>query len=279
MICRQCPRNCGVDREKELGFCKEGEKIRIAKIIDNFMWEEPPVSGKNGTCVIFFSGCNLRCSYCQNYKISRGGVGKESSAEEFAKLLEKIDSSSNESIDLVTPTHFSNQLISAFKIYKPKKKVIYNTSGYESLETIKEISSFVDIFLTDFKYFDENLAKRFSFACDYREKAVTAIKAMHKYRPNIFINEILDKGVIIRHLVLPGQTKDSIDILRLIKKEIDDPVISLMSQFVPSGEEGIGRRLYALEYKIVLKEAKKIGLKKGFFQDLSSSSEKFIPHF
>lgn len=279
MICRQCPRNCGVDREKELGFCKEGEKIRIAKIIDNFMWEEPPVSGKNGTCAIFFSGCNLRCSYCQNYKISRGGVGKEYSAEEFARLLEKIDSSSNESIDLVTPTHFSNQLISAFKIYKSKKKVIYNTSGYESLETIKEISPFVDIFLTDFKYFDESLAKRFSFAGDYREKAVTAIKAMHKYSPNVFINEILDKGVIIRHLVLPEQTKDSIDILRLIKKEFDDPVISLMSQYVPSGEEGIGRKLYALEYKIVLNEAKKIGLKKGFFQDLSSSSEKFIPHF
>lgn len=279
MICRQCPRNCGVDREKELGFCKEGEKIRIAKIIDNFMWEEPPVSGKNGTCAIFFSGCNLRCNYCQNYKISRGGVGKEYSAEEFASLLEKIDSSSNESIDLVTPTHFSNQLISAFKIYKPKKKVIYNTSGYESLETIKEISPFVDIFLTDFKYFDEKLAKKFSFAGDYREKAVTAIKAMHKYSPNVFINEILDKGVIIRHLVLPGQTKDSIDILRLIKKEFDDPVISLMSQYVPSGEEGIGRKLYALEYKIVLNEAKKIGLKKGFFQDLSSSSEKFIPHF
>lgn len=279
MICRQCPRNCGVDREKELGFCKEGKKIRIAKIIDNFMWEEPPVSGKNGTCAIFFSGCNLRCSYCQNYKISRGGVGKEYSAEEFARLLKKIDSSSNESIDLVTPTHFSNQLIRAFKIYKPKKKVIYNTSGYESLETIKEISPFVDIFLTDFKYFDENLAKRFSFAGDYREKAVTAIKAMHKYRSNVFINEILDKGVIIRHLVLPGQTKDSIDILRLIKIEFDDPVISLMSQYVPSGEEGIGRKLYALEYKIVLNEAKKIGLKKGFFQDLSSSSEKFIPHF
>ena len=279
MRCEMCPRKCGIDREKFPGFCGERDKIRIAKIIHNFMWEEPPVSKDKGTCAIFFSGCNLRCSYCQNYKISRGGIGKEYTIEEFANLLKEIDKTDDESIDLITPTHFVYYIIKALEIYTPKKPIVYNTSGYESVEMIEKIAPYISIFLPDFKYFDEELSKKYSKAPDYFNVALKAIKTMNKLKPNKFENGELVEGVIIRHMVLPGCAKDSVKILEAISKNINDPVISLMSQFTPSGEEKKGRKISNLEYKVVLAAAKRLNLTKGYFQDLTAADENFIPEF
>ena len=279
MKCNYCPRKCGVDRTCLCGFCGEEENIRIAKVIDNFMWEEPDIVRDNGTCAIFFSGCNLKCSFCQNYKISRGGVGKVYTTEEFVELLKKIDKSNNETIDLITPTHFYKQIISAFKNYKPKKKVIWNSSGYETEEEIEQISEYVDIFLPDFKYSDNNLAQKLSKAKDYFEVAGKAIKKMSELKPNVYNNGRLESGVIIRHLVLPGEVENSLGVLEFIKQNIKDPIVSLMAQFVPSGEGQIGRILKPIEYKIVLNRAKSLGLEKGYIQELSASDKNFIPDF
>mgnify|MGYP003571462952 CR=1 FL=1 len=274
-----CPRLCRVDRSKTLGFCGERNKIRIAKVIHNFMWEEPYITLKNGTCAIFFSGCNLKCSFCQNYKISRGGIGKSYSINQFVNLLKEIDSGSDETIDLITPTHFSYYILKALKIYRPKKKIIYNTSGYENEKIIKKLAKYVDIFLPDFKYFDSALSKKYSNCEDYFAISSKVIKLMTKLKPNIFKNGNLEQGVIIRHLILPDQTKDSLAILQYIKDNVKDPIISLMSQYTPSGEKKEGRKLLNLEYKVVLNKAKKLGLNKGFFQDMSASDENFIPEF
>lgn len=279
MKCYMCPRKCGVDRKLSQGFCGEKDKIRIAKTISHFMWEEPPVSGEKGTYAIFFSGCNLRCSYCQNYKISRGGVGKEYTVDEFVELLKEIDKTDNDSIDLITPTHFVDYIIQAFDIYKPKKKIVYNTSGYESQQTIKKIANYVDIFLPDFKYCDPSLSLKLSRAEDYFEVASCAIKLMSQLKENVYENDSLKQGVIIRHLVLPENVKDSIKILDFISQNIKDPIISLMSQFIPSGELKNGRKINNLEYKTVLSHANKLGLNEGYFQELSSSSEDYIPNF
>lgn len=279
MKCNACPRKCNVDRNSSLGFCNEGEEIRVAKIINNFKWEEPPISGNNGTCAIFFSGCNLKCSFCQNYKISRGQVGDLFTSEEFANILKQIDESSNESIDLITPTHFTNQILKAFEIYKPKKKVVWNSSGYESVSSVDKIAKYVDIFLPDFKYYSPELSLHFSKAKDYFEIARKAIKRMSVLKPNKFKNGVLTEGVIIRHLVLPSHAKDSFEIFNFIKQNIDNPIISVMSQFTPNGEDKEGRKLNVIEYKAVLSHIKKLGLTNGYFQDLSSADENYIPEF
>ena len=279
MKCFACPRKCGRDREKEIGFCGEGNQIRVAKIIHNFKWEEPPISKEKGTCAIFFSGCNLRCSYCQNYTISRGGRGSLYTIEEFAELLKKIDDSESETIDLITPTHFVDQLLEVFKIYKPKKKVIYNSSGYELEEQIEKIAPYVDIFLPDFKYADNNLAEQFSCCKNYFEVASKAVLKMCKLKSNVFKDGCLEQGVLIRHLVLPNQVQNSLRVFDFIKENIKNPYISIMSQFTPNGEMKEGRRILPLEYKLVLNHLKKIGLNDGFMQDMDAADEEYIPNF
>lgn len=279
MKCFDCPRNCGVDRNQNLGFCREGDKIRIAKIIPNFMWEEPCLTGNKGALAIFFSGCNLRCKFCQNYQISHIGKGEEYSPQEFKDLLSTYNLSNFSCIDLITPTHFSSLLFKALKDFNSPIPIVWNSSGYEKVETIKKVSSFVDIFLIDFKYYDNQLAQHLSCTNDYFEYASTCIKEISILKPNKFDNNLMQQGMIIRHLVLPENYKDSIKILDYIKTNINDPVIALMSQFTPTKESPIKERLKPLEFKILLSHAKKIGLNKGYFQDLSSSSTEFIPKF
>ena len=279
MKCFSCPRKCGIDRDNNNGFCGEGNKIRIAKIINNFMWEEPPVSKQKGTCAIFFSGCNLRCKFCQNYQISRGGKGELFTVKEFADLLRKIDQSDNESIDLITPTHFTDQIVDAFKIYRPKKKIVYNSSGYELEEQIEKIAEYVDIFLPDFKYSSGDLSQKLSFAKDYFDVASRAVLKMVNLKQNVFKEGLMEQGVIIRHLVLPGEIENTLRVLDFVKENISNPVISVMAQFVPSGEVKDGRKINNLEYKIVLNHIHKLGLTEGYVQGLNSADDKFIPSF
>ena len=279
MKCYDCPRNCGVDRDFEFGFCKESNKIRISKIIENFMWEEPCISGEKGALAIFFSGCNLRCEFCQNMEISHKGKGEYYSPEEFRKLIESFDLNKYCSIDLITPTHFSSQLYLALKDFQSPIPIVWNSSGYESEKAIEKVSEFVDVFLPDFKYFSSQLSHKLSLAKDYFDITLKAIKKMRELKDeNIFKNGILTKGVLIRHLVLPGQVEDSKKILSTIKTEIKSPFISIMSQFTPIGEN-FKRKIYPLEYKIVLDFAQKIGLNDGFFQDFDSADKNFVPNF
>lgn len=280
MLCYDCPRNCGVDRNKNLGFCREEENIRIAKIIENFKWEEPCISGKKGALAIFFSGCNLRCEFCQNFNISHKGKGDVYSSEEFRNLLENYDLSKFSCIDLITPTHFSSKIIESLQNFKSPIPIVWNSSGYEKEETIERLKNIVDVFLPDFKYYSSELSLKLSYAKDYFEVALKAIKKMRELKPkNIFNDEILQSGVLIRHLVLPGQVKDSFKILDYIKENINDPYISLMAQFTPIKKGTLNRRIYPLEYKAVLSHAEKLNLDKGYIQDITSANENFVPEF
>ena len=278
-LCFDCPRMCGVNREKGIGFCGEDNKIRVAKVIENFMWEEPCISGKKGALAIFFSGCNLRCEFCQNYQISHIGKGEKYSPEEFKRFLESFDQTNFASIDLITPTHFSSLLFEALKDFKHSIPIVWNSSGYENVDTIKKISAFADVFLPDFKFYDSALSKDLALAPDYFQVASAALKEMNSLRgENIFKDGVLTSGMLIRHLILPGHIDDSYKILQFIKDNIKNPFISLMGQFTPLGGK-ITKRLKPLEYKLVCSFASKLGLNNGYVQELTSAREDFIPNF
>ena len=278
MNCYDCPRECGIDRSKESGFCGEKNKIRVSKVIENFMWEEPCISGDKGALAIFFSGCNLRCEFCQNYKISHIGGGKEYSAQEFKEYLQSFDLTKFSSIDLITPTHFSSLLIEALKDFESPIPIVWNSSGYEKVEMIEKLSQVVDVFLPDFKYFSPELSFKYSKCKDYFDKTSQVILTMAKCKKeNVFENGILTKGVLIRHLVLPSQQKDSLKVLDFISKNFKNPLVSVMGQFTPTRGQ-ITRKLYPLEYKVVISYAEKLNLN-GYFQELTSANENFIPEF
>lgn len=281
MKCFDCPRNCGVDRRKQIGYCGEKENIKIAKIIENFMWEEPCISGEKGTLAIFFSGCNLRCEFCQNYEISHKSVGREYTPNEFYRLLLSYDLDRFSCIELITPTHFSSQILKALDNKKLPIPVVWNSSGYEKPEKIEKLAKVVDVFMPDFKYFSSELAKKYSRAEDYFNYVSKSIVRMRELKStNIFDNDgVLQSGLLIRLLVLPGNVIDSIKILDFIKENISEPQVSIMSQFTPCNNSSISRKLYPLEYKTVVAHARKLGLTNGYIQDFASASENFIPKF
>lgn len=285
MVCNICPRKCNIDRNKQVGFCGMSDKIKIARAELHF-WEEPCISGTNGSGTIFFSGCPLKCVYCQNNEISSGGFGKEISVSRLAEIFKELEEKGAHNINLVTPTHYSEQILDALKIYRPDIPIIYNCSGYESVETLKKFRGIVDIYLTDIKYFDGEVSKKYSKAENYFEAASCAVKEMISQQPeNIFDeNGIMKKGVIIRHLVLPLNVTQTKKILEWIKSELpDNVIISLMSQYLPVGKayeyKEINRRLTTREYEKALDLFDKFGFVNGFMQELSSSKEDFIPPF
>ncbi len=278
-LCTICPRHCKVNREDVTGFCRETQTLRIAKIIENFQWEEPCFNkGDKGVLAIFFSGCNLGCDYCQNDKISHGGVGTFHTIDQFVHLIEEKQKDAS-AIDLITPTHFSSALAQAFEKIDKKVPVIWNTSGYETTENIKMVSRFVDVFLTDLKYADDQIGQNFSNCKNYFSSALPAIKLMCRLKKDVYDGEFLCQGVLIRHLVLPGYIRNSLAVLDTIKKHMPKRKISLMSQFTPNGKSKLNRKLTAIEYKTVLAHAEKLGLNNGFWQDFDSSDCGFVPEF
>lgn len=278
ILCDTCPRQCKIDRNLNVGFCNEHDTIKIAKIIKNFQWEEPCITGRKGSFAIFFSGCNLRCDYCQNYEISRGGVGKEYSIEDFVKLIEE-NQSSHSSIDLITPTHFSLALTKAFEKIDKKIPVVWNTNGYETTENINMVSKFVDIFLTDLKYADDELGMQFSKCPNYFSAAMPALKSMCQQKPDIMEGDFMKQGVVIRHLVLPGYVNNSLKILDILNNNFPTRKISIMSQFTPNGKSKLDRKLNPIEYKAVLTHLKNLELSNGYVQDFESASDVFVPDF
>ena len=275
-ICNICPRHCRVDRKNESGFCGEKEEIRIAKVIDNFMWEEPCLTTKKGVVAIFFSGCNLKCSYCQNHEISSGGVGEIYSTENFISLLKEKEKTADY-FDFITPSHFTSAILKALEKYTPKVPIIWNSSAYESVEELKKLDKYISIYLLDFKYADNNLGARLSHVKNYFEIAQKVVEFCAK-KADVFNGEYMQSGLIIRHLVLPGEVKNSLAVLDFLKKNHSNRHLSLMSQFTPTLKSPIKRKLTALEYKIVAKHFLD-NFEKGYLQDFDSASDAFIPKF
>ena len=286
MICCLCPRTCKAERTENegFGFCRMPTSPVIARAAIH-RWEEPCISGENGTGAIFFSGCTLKCCFCQNFEISHKNDGVSVTKERLADVLRELEEQGVHTIDLVNPTHFSDAIISALKIYKPRVPVVYNSSGYDSVETLKRFEGLVDVYLPDLKYFDSERSSRYADCPDYFEKASLAVLEMHRQqRKTVFENGIIKRGLIIRHLVLPSNVDQSKKILSWIKNNLpDDTYISLMSQYTPYGNahsfKEINRRLTTAEYSKVINHFFDIGLENGFMQEKSSADTEFIPNF
>lgn len=283
MICNNCPRKCGIDRDNFVGVCGVQNNPKVAKAYLH-KWEEPIISAGNGSGTVFFSGCNLKCVYCQNFDISHNAFGKEISINRLAEIFKELEEKGASNINLVSPSHYVLAIKEALAIYRPNIPIVYNSSGYDSLESLEILKDYIDIYLVDFKYFDENLARKYSNAENYPEVAKSVIKKMREYKPSEIIEDgVMKSGVIIRHMVLPSHIDDSKNVLKWIKENVDNPFISLMGQYTPMYRAKefpeINRKLKPLEYKIVEEYMVKLGLTNGYSQELTSADESFTPIF
>ena len=291
-ICNDCPRKCNVKREALAdtgkGFCNMGENPVIARA-DLHFWEEPPISGTNGSGTIFFSGCNLQCVFCQNEKISRGKFGKEISIAELMDIYKQLIDKGAHNINLVTGDHFAEQIIKALDIAKSKGMdlpVVFNTSSYINKETLKKLEKYVDIYLADFKYFDNETAKKYSNADNYLQVVKTAIEEMvsQKGTPVYDDEGMMTKGVIVRHLLMPGKLQESKAIIRYVYEEYGERVVlSIMNQYTPLKQvekyPEINRKVTDEEYDSLINYAISIGVKEAYVQEGETAEESFIPSF
>ena len=286
--CCLCPRMCRADRTTASGYCKAPAGILAARAALHF-WEEPCISGTQGSGAIFFSGCTLRCCFCQNYKISRAPQGKSISSERLAEIFLELQEQDAHNINLVTATHYLPWILPALDMVKKQLHipVVYNCGGYERLETIQALRSYVDIWLPDLKYFSSNLSRRYSQAPDYFDRTSAAIRQMilQTGTPVFDAQGIMQKGVIIRHLVLPGQKKDSIQLIKWMAEELPKKqfYISLLSQYTPYEKNPdfpeLNRRITSYEYQKVVDTALESGLEQGFMQKRTSAKEEYTPSF
>ena len=285
MICTLCPRNCGVERTAEsgAGVCRMGTQPKIARAALH-MWEEPCISGTRGSGAVFFSGCGLRCVFCQNEAISQQGEGKIVTPARLAEIFRELEAQGAHNINLVTAAHFVPAVLEALSLYRPNIPMVYNSSGYESIETLRMLSGVVDISLPDYKYIDPNMAAMLSGARDYPDVAFAAIAEMIRQTgaPVYDENGMMQRGTLIRHLVLPGLTGDSMKILTRIRDEFPGIPVSLMGQYTPCGRAlsmpGMNRKIKKKEYARVLAHMEAIGLD-GYRQELGSADGAFIPSF
>lgn len=287
--CSICPRNCRINRTKgQIGYCQSGHEIKAA-LASVHMWEEPPISGSCGSGTIFFSGCNLRCVFCQNYTISSENSGKTISTERLSEIMLEQQARGVHNINLVTATHFIPSIIKAVQKAKNnglKIPIVYNTGGYEKVESIKMLEGTVDIYLPDIKYFSSELSLKYSGASDYFDYASEAVLEMyHQTGNNIYDdNGIMKSGVIIRHMIMPSHKEDSYKVLDWIRDNIGtEACVSLLSQYTPAYNaekyKEINRKLMSLEYTRVIEHFFDIGLKNGFMQEKSSAESKYTPIF
>lgn len=283
--CQLCPRRCGVDRTAgQTGFCGMGDTLTAARAALHY-WEEPPISGTNGSGAVFFSGCTLRCKFCQNYEISTQKNGVFISSDHLRDIFQSLIEQGAHNINLVTPTHFLPDIVPALTPKLPVP-VVYNCGGYERTETLRSLEGLVDVWLPDMKYSDPAVAKTLSAAPDYVEVAKAAISEMYRQTgPYVMENGLLKRGVMIRHLILPGQVENSIGVLDWIAQTFPkhSVLVSLMAQYVPYGEAKnlppYDRRLTETEYDTVLSWLYLNGLDDGFTQDFSAASVEYIPDF
>lgn len=291
MLCNLCPRKCNIDRDITRGFCNEGNTLRVARIAPHY-FEEPPISGRNGSGTVFFSGCSLKCIFCQNRDISgNDGIGYAIDGRQLEYEILKLQESGVHNINLVTPTHFVHLLIPILERLKSgdglKIPIVYNTSGYERPETLKALDGLIDIYLPDFKYYSPELAARYSGASDYPDVASAAVLEMLRQRKKYRFspNGLIESGVIIRHLVLPSHRADSISVIQHLASILnpDDILISIMSQYTPEFAKGtaytnLHRKITSFEYSSVVKTAEQLGFD-GFIQERASASTNYTPDF
>ena len=283
MKCNLCPRKCNVLRDNLKGFCKMPLLPKVARAALH-LWEEPIISGNKGSGTVFFSGCSLRCIYCQNYEVSRGNIGKEITVSRLAEIFKELEEQGAHNINLVSPTHYVHAIIEALKIYRPKIPIVYNSSGYESTQTLKLLEDYVDIYLIDFKYTDSAKAKEYSLAPDYPEVVKSAISECYRQKSECVIKDgILQKGVIVRHLVLPQNTKTAMEVFDWVRENAPQVYFSLMSQYLPFykalDHKILNRKITNREYKKVVDYICSFDFPNVFIQERESSNEKFIPSF
>lgn len=286
-ICNQCPRKCNAERREHDGdgYCRMGYAPRLARAALHF-WEEPCISGTRGSGTVFFSGCSLGCIYCQNYSISHEDHGKVITLDRLIDIFKELEQLGAHNINLVNPTHYAHIIYKAFEKYKPSIPIVYNSSGYEDVDTLRTLEGVVDIYLPDFKYTDGELSAKLSGAVDYFDVSVAAIGEMYRQVGGcVFDDEgMMKKGVIVRHLVLPGFISKSVNTLRYIKDSFPkDIFVSVMSQYTPAGNvkgfKTLERRLNSREYNRILDTVAMLGFDNGFVQELSSAKEEYIPPF
>lgn len=287
--CNICPHRCGANRMNgKTGRCKATDKVKVALAsIHNF--EEPCISGKNGSGTVFFSNCNLNCVFCQNYEISQLGKGKEISIEELADIFIKQQNKNVHNINLVTPTIYIYQIIEAIKLARDKGlkiPIVYNSNGYENVEALKHLKGYIDIYLPDLKYSNNEIAYKYSNIKNYYENAVQAIKEMYNQvgTPIIDENGIMKKGLMIRHLVLPNQLQNSKDVLKWINDNMDKKVfVSVMAQYFPTYRAKnfpeISRKLTKEEYNEIEQYLYSLDLENGYIQELGEHEEEYVPDF
>ena len=279
--CTLCPRRCGTDRTKKTGYCGMSATLTAAKAYLH-MWEEPCISGENGSGTVFFSGCSLRCVYCQNREIALGRVGAEITAERLAEIFLEQKGRGAENINLVTPTHYAPHIIAALDIVRGKLNipVVYNCGGYESVDTLKMLEGYVDVYLPDFKYADSAIAKKYSAAPDYPETAKAAIAEMVRQTGACAFNEngVMTRGTLVRHLVLPSYTENSKAALEYLYKTYgDDIYMSIMNQYTPLPHvkkyPEINRRVTDEEYADVISFAEVLGVENAYIQEGGTAKE------
>lgn len=289
MECILCPRMCRTDRAAgQMGYCRMPEEIHAARAALH-MWEEPCISGEEGSGTVFFSGCTLRCVFCQNYQIADGSVGKEISVERLAEIFLELQEKGANNINLVTPTHYAGQIKQALTRSRReglRLPVVYNTSGYETVEAIKGLEGYVDIYLPDMKYVSRELSFQYSKAADYFEKASAALAEMVRQTKEALYDErgIMKRGVIVRHLMLPGCLEDSKAVVRYLYETYHDTItISIMNQYTPlpqvAGIPELNRRVTEEEYEELVDYAIALGVENGYIQEGETAEESFIPAF
>lgn len=283
--CTLCPRRCGVDRTRgQLGFCKMPGQVHAARAGVHY-WEEPVISGSFGSGAVFFSGCTLKCAFCQNYDISQENFGKPLTSAELRAAFERLIDEGVQNINLVTPAHFLPDILPALEPKLPVP-VVYNCGGYESVETLRQLEGKIDVYLPDFKYSDNALAKKLSSAPDYFETTSAAIQEMYRQvgKP-VLEDDEMKRGVLVRHLVLPGCVDNSLGVLDWVAEHFrsGDILFSLMSQYVPMGRAvempPFDRRITELEYDSVLSYMMLLGIEDGYTQDFSSAERGYTPSF
>ena len=288
MKCNLCPRNCNVDREKrELGYCMAPNKMVIARY-SLHLWEEPIISGEKGSGTIFFSYCNMRCCFCQNYEISELHKGRVVSIEEFSDICLELQDSGASNINLVTPTHYVHLIVEGLRLAKERGlniPIVYNSSGYENVETIRLLDGLVDIYLPDLKYYDNSLGSKYSKCNNYFKYASQAIDEMFKQVGNVEIddNGMMKKGIIVRHLLLPGALDDSKKIIKyLYDKYKDDIIISIMNQYTPVRKleyDELNHKVSDSDYDELIDYAYDLGVRNAFIQEGGTQVSSFIPDF
>ena len=286
--CNLCPRKCLIDRTKTLGYCKATDKVKVARSALHY-FEEPSISGTNGSGTIFFSNCNLKCCYCQNKEISTDGFGKEVSIERLANMMLELEERGANNINLVTPTHYVPSIIEAIKLAKSKGlsiPIVYNTSGYENVETLKLLEGYIDIYLTDFKYFDNNLGKDLSKCSNYFEVTSKVLDEMYRQTGKNKFNDngLMTKGIIVRCLVLPTKSDDTKKIINYLYKKYQDNIyLSIMNQYTPvnyiKDYPFLNKTISEDEYNDVIEYAIDLGIKNAYMQEGGTCSESFIPAF